>query len=125
MTTWTADPTVPPPPVLTWFRIYCVVLCILYLLTTAGGVVFLVLDPATLEMPPLVARLMGAFILLLGLGLLAASAAPLFLRPKPWVWVYDLVIICMGMTSACFLPVSIPLLIYWLKPDVKAYFGRT
>jgi len=49
----------------------------------------------------------------------------LFLRPKPWVWIYDLVIICMGMTSACFLPAAIPLLIYWLKPEVKAHFGRT
>jgi hypothetical protein len=29
------------------------------------------------------------------------------------------------MTSACFLPACIPLLIYWIKPDVKAYFGRT
>jgi hypothetical protein len=29
-----------------------------------------------------------------------------------------------GMTSCCFLPFLIPLLIYWLKPETKAYFGR-
>jgi hypothetical protein len=33
------------------------------------------------------------------------------------------VIICLGMTSACFLPVCIPLLIFWIKPETKLYFG--
>jgi hypothetical protein len=28
------------------------------------------------------------------------------------------------MTSACFLPFCIPLLIFWLKPEAKHYFGR-
>jgi hypothetical protein len=124
METWTPAPPA-PPPVLWWFRVYCLVLCTLYLLTALVGIPFLVLSPADLDMPPMVARLVGVGIMLMGVVLLAASAAPLFLQPKPWVWVYDLVIICVGLTSACFLPACIPLLIYWIKPDVKAHFGRT
>jgi hypothetical protein len=41
------------------------------------------------------------------------------------LWVYDLVVICVGMTSFCCMPVCIPLLIFWIKPEVRAYFGRT
>jgi hypothetical protein len=40
------------------------------------------------------------------------------------VWVYDIVLICLGMTSVCCMPVTIPLLIFWIKPDAKAWFGR-
>lgn len=113
-----------PPPVLWWFRLYCLVLCVIYLLTALAGIPFLVLSPADLDMPPAAARLVGSGLMIMGLGLLAASAAPLLLRPRPWVWVYNLVIICLGLTSACFLPACIPLLIYWIKPEVKAHFGR-
>jgi hypothetical protein len=38
------------------------------------------------------------------------------------VWIYGIVLIALGMTSACFVPACIPLLIYWLKPDAKSYF---
>ena len=41
-----------------------------------------------------------------------------------WLWIYDLIIICLGMTSACFWPAVIPLLIFWLKPETKRHFGR-
>jgi hypothetical protein len=58
------------------------------------------------------------------LPLFGACLLPLVLRPQPWLWTYDLVIICLGMTSACFLPACIPLLIFWLKPETKHYFGR-
>jgi hypothetical protein len=32
------------------------------------------------------------------------------------------VTIGLGMTSACTLPICIPLLIFWLKPETKAFF---
>lgn len=113
------------PPVVKWFRIYCWVLCVLYLLVALASVPFLVVDPAKLEMSPSGARLMGAALFVMGLGFLAASILPLVLRPRPWLWTYDVVIICLGMTSACFLPACIPLLIFWMKPEVKAYFGAS
>jgi hypothetical protein len=66
---------------------------------------------------------LGAGCLLIGLALFGACLLPLILRPRPWLWTYNLVVICVGMTSACFLPFCIPLLIFWLKPEVKAHFG--
>lgn len=71
----------------------------------------------------------GAFLMVMAVALVSlvlfvASIAPFFLIPRPWVWIFDLVLICMGMTSVCFLPMCIPLLIHWLKPETKAWFGR-
>lgn len=67
----------------------------------------------------------GVILLVIGLPLAVACALPFFLPRKPWVWVYDLVIICLGMNSCCLLPASVALLIFWIKPDVKLWFNRT
>ena len=67
----------------------------------------------------------GWILLVAGILFLVASALPFFLKPKPWVWVYDLVIICSGMLSTCLIVASIPLLIFWIKPETKKYFGRS
>jgi hypothetical protein len=75
-------------------------------------------------MTPTEAKVVGALLTCVSGAFLAASAAPFLLPARPWVWIYDLVVICLGMTSACFLPATIPLLIFWIKPEVKAYFGR-
>lgn len=113
------------PQVIMWFRAYCVVLCVLYLAAAGFSLVFFLVDPTTLEMPRVGAYVVGAFLLGLGLVLFVAVLLPLILQPRPWLWTYDLVVICLGMTSACFLPACIPLLIFWLKPEVKSYFGKS
>lgn len=112
------------PQVLVWFRIYCVVLCLIYLLCAGFSLVFFAADPEEMDMGKAEAIIMGVLFLVMGVVLFVASLLPLLLRPRPWVWVYDLIIICIGMTSACFLPLCVPLLIFWIKPEVKAYFGR-
>jgi hypothetical protein len=114
-----------PPKVILWFKVYTSFLCLLYLCTAAFSLVFFLADPADTEMSAIAARITGTLLLVLGLGLFGACLLPLVLRPRPWLWTYDLVIICIGMTSACILPASIPLLIYWLKPEAKQYFGRS
>jgi hypothetical protein len=82
-------------------------------------------DPTDTETSVLAARLIGVVLLLTGLALFGACLLPLVLEPRPWLWTYDLVIICLGMTSTCILPASIPLLIYWLKPETKRYSGKS
>ncbi|HUP45086.1 MAG TPA: hypothetical protein VM779_06200, partial [Thermoanaerobaculia bacterium] len=118
-----APPQVPfstqAPPVVTWFKVYAGIMCLLYLLVIAGGVFFLLI-PATEEE----AWIMGLVFFAIGLPLLAVFAASLFLPPKPWVWIYDIVLICLGFTSCLTLPFCIALLIFWLKPETKVYFGR-
>lgn len=113
-----------PPKVFFWFKMYAGLLSLIYLVMVAFSLVFFLADPQDLDMPKTFALLIGMLFLGLGLVLFIACLLPFFLPPKPWVWIYNLVIICVGMTSACFLPICVPLLIYWLKPEAKAYFGR-
>jgi hypothetical protein len=113
-----------PPRVVFWFKLYSGFLCVLYLATAAFSVFLLQGDVSSLEMSPTVARIAGAVFLALSLLLSGACLLPLVLRPRPWLWVYDLVVICIGMTSVCTLPASLPLMIFWMKPETKAWFGR-
>ena len=112
------------PKVIWWFKVYTGFLCLLYLATAAFSLYFFLSDPTDLEMSATAARVTGALLLIVGIALFVACLLPLVLKPQPWLWTYDLVIICLGMTSACVLLASIPLLIFWLKPEVKRYFGK-
>lgn len=114
-----------PPAVVFWFKLYAGFLAFIYLVAAGCSLIFLLVDPAKLEMDAIAAKMTGAILLIMGLGLFVASAVPLFSQPRPWLWIYNLVLICLGMTSACFWPMTIPLLIFWLKPEVKRHFGRT
>ena len=112
------------PPVYKWFVAYCILMALLYLTTAVMGIVFLFIEPDR-DMSAAEARLMGAVFLILGLAVFVPYAFAPFLPRKSWVWVLGLVLICLGLTSACCLPVCIPLLIFWMKPETKAFYGRT
>eukprot|EP00188_Purpureofilum_apyrenoidigerum_P002572 Plantae.Rhodophyta-Purpureofilum_apyrenoidigerum.ctg26398.p1 GENE.Plantae.Rhodophyta-Purpureofilum_apyrenoidigerum.ctg26398~~Plantae.Rhodophyta-Purpureofilum_apyrenoidigerum.ctg26398.p1 ORF type:complete len:127 (+),score=14.04 Plantae.Rhodophyta-Purpureofilum_apyrenoidigerum.ctg26398:168-548(+) len=118
----TQYPATNPPGVITWFKIYAGFLSFIYFLVAAASLIFFLVDPAELEMQQAEAVVMGVVLLGLGGVFCLAFGIPLFLAPRPWVWIYDLVIICLGMTSACFWIICIPLLIFWLKPETKEYF---
>lgn len=113
-----------PPKVILCFKIYCVVLCLIYLATAAASLFFFLADPRDIEMSRTAARVVGSCFLAMGLVLFGVCLLPLILAPRPWLWTFDFVVICLGMTSACFLPVCVPLLLFWLKPDAKRYFGK-
>ena len=112
------------PRVLLWFRVYCVAMAVIYGLVVFGVAVVLFPDLLGEEEPAAFRIGYGAFIILIGLVLCVPYAAVLFLAPRPWVWVFDLVLIGVGMTSCCTLPAAIPLLVFWLRPETRAYFGR-
>jgi MFS family permease len=129
------DPPPPPPttmvvapPVVQWFRVYAGAMAALYALLFFGGILamgFLPTLPKGPDDPP-TAFLIAYGGLFMSLGLLfgGAFAAIFFLKPQPWVWSYSLVLICLGMTSACCIPACVPLLIFWLKPEVQRWYGR-
>jgi hypothetical protein len=112
------------PGVVTWFYVYCWILCIMYFVVMFASIIFFVVDPAKLEMAALDARITGFIMLVMGGVLFIAGILPLILQPRPWLWVYDLIVICIGLTSCCFWPICIPLIIFWIKPETKQYFGR-
>ncbi|MEN6306553.1 MAG: hypothetical protein ABFD91_02255 [Anaerohalosphaeraceae bacterium] len=112
------------PGVILWFKVYCGLLCLMYFLVMAASLIFFLVDPEELETEAGVALIMGVVMALTGGALFAVVLVPLILSPRPWLWIYDLIVICLGMTSACFWPICIPLLIFWLKPETKQYFRK-
>ena len=112
------------PQAVGWYRLYCGILAALYFVITVVGVLFVVLPSSILEVPEMEKFRTGAACLGLGLPLLVATLLPLCLKPRPWLWIYGIVLIAFGLARCCLWPICIPLLIFWLKPDVKGYFGR-
>lgn len=111
-------PSLPQPQkTLRWFKIYTGVLCFGYLAVIAFGLSLIFDDPAE--------GTSGIVLVFIGIVSFIGCLLPLILQPRPWLWTYNLVIICLGMTSAFFLPAAIPLLIAWMKPETKSLFGKT
>jgi len=119
---------VPKPPVLPWYRAYCGFMAFLYTGITVAVIIGLFVDfQPHLEKEGIP---LWGFYLYIGVifgvtGVLAAGfITSFFLKPKPWTWIYHLVLIAIGLTSPCCMPITIPLLIFWIKPDTQTYFGR-
>jgi hypothetical protein len=116
------EPYAPPaptggrPPVIMWFRLYAFAMAVMYL----GLFALFMFDPlfrASPGNPSIV--LMRAALALVG----CANGVASFIPHRPWAWTYGLVVIALGTVSCVFI-ITIPLLVYWLKPVTKAAFGR-
>ena len=115
-----------PPPVWKWCRVYCFAMAGLYFVCFGLGISMLLFRgffANGMKEDQVAVAVMGAIYAVLGLVCLLAFGAAPFLPRKKWVWVYDLVLICLGMTSICCMPACIPLLIFWIRPEVKTFFG--
>lgn len=112
------------PPAYKWFVVYCVLMALVYLLLAVMGIVNMVTEPEPGRSAE-EAKIMGAVFLIMGLVFCIPYAIAPFLPRQSWVWVFGLVLICLGLTSLCCLPACIPLLIFWMKPEMKAFYGRT
>ncbi len=114
-----------PPPVIRWFKVYTGVMTGIYALCIVAGPLVMFAATKVHADERVVLMIQGAILMIVGLLFGIAFALPFFLPRKPWVWIYNLVLICIGMTSCCILPATVPLIIFWIKPDVKLWFNRT
>lgn len=118
----------PTPGVVIWFKVYCVLMALMNLFVVGVGLLLLLGDSSWFQgnqdfQDPTQRLIVGTIYLGLGIVLVPAYILPLFLPRRKWVWIYDLVLICLSLTSCCCLPASIPLLIFWLQQKTKYYFG--
>jgi hypothetical protein len=107
-----------PPGVWTWYVVYCVTItaflllfALIFLVAGIGGS-----DPDGRVGGVILA--MMCFIIAIPFGI-----AP-FLPKQNWVWIYNLVLICLSLTSCYCTLFAIPLLIFWIRPETKAYFNN-
>ena len=110
-----------------WFTAYCVFMVLIYVLVAIGGGALLLFDPGGVSRRRNGGELQAQAVVFLIIGVILAPvyAGGLFLKGKSWGWVYGVVLIAIGMTSCCLWPVTIPLLIQWIKPEMKRMFGHT
>jgi len=118
-----ALPPSTPPRVVFWFRIYTGCMTVVYLLCVLAAPLLYFASTRAHGEEAVMFKVQAAVLLAVGAVLAMVFALPFLLPRKPWVWIYDLVLICIGMTSCCILPAAIPLLIYWFKAEVKDWFN--
>jgi hypothetical protein len=113
------------PVVVTWYKVYAGFMTALYLFFALAGALLLAFgsELADAETDEMEVQIMGAVYGVLGLFFGVAFGIGLTVPRRRWGWVYSIILICIGLTSCCTLPASIPLLIYWLKAETKSYYG--
>ncbi len=113
------------PGVWTWYVVYCVFMGLIYLLCTSAAVLVLVFaDTIAADDPEINAietRLFSSIMCAVSLPLMLLFATAPFLPRTKLAWIWGFITIGIGMTSACCLPVTIPLLIFWIKPGTKDF----
>ena len=126
-----SDHAKPPPPlkprqsntgkpeVIGWYKLFCIFMAIVYLLLIPLGVFLVSQDYDDQEI-----LVNGIILIMLGPPFSIAFGLGAFWDNKPWHWIYGLALIAISLSSCCCFPISIPLILYWLKPETKAYFER-
>jgi hypothetical protein len=107
-----------------WFVVYVVAMVLLYVVCTVGGAFALFYDFDVTDSEAEEIKVQAGIFMVVGFAMLVVFAIGLFLPRRPWAWVYGLILLGLGLTSCCTWPITIPLLIQWLKPEMKARFGQ-
>jgi hypothetical protein len=115
------------PGVVTWYRVYAVFMALMYFVIFLAGIAVLFFGEAMAdeETPAEFFLIYGIVFAAMGVPLLIMYVVGVFMPAKRWAWVYGIILIGIGMTSCCFLPICVPILIFWIKPETQAYFGRS
>jgi hypothetical protein len=110
-----------------WYVVYCVIMALMYLFVAGIGATLLVLSlgVGTIGRPDGEMTVQAVWFLILGLIFIIPYALGPFVKTKKWGWTFGTVLIAIGMTSCCLWPITIPLLIRWIKPEMKRVFGQS
>lgn len=112
------------PGVVFWYKVYVVGNALMFFAIAALLAAVGVFAPASFrdEIGP--AMLLFA---MAGVCVFFAFAylVSIFFPRRPWAWIYDLVVICLGFTGCLTLPFSVALLLFWIKPEAKEWFGTS
>ena len=116
----------PEPPVMKWFRVYAGFMAALYILCAIGSLFMYAYasSMADEETSELEVRIMAIILFVICFVLAVAFLVPFFVERKRWVWVYNVVLIALGLGSGCTIIPCLFLLLAWIKPEVQRLFGR-
>lgn len=115
------------PAAVLYFRVFCGFMAVMYVLVIGMGVFLMALPtfvPSSASSGPgqHESLVLGAVYAFVG----AVAAIPYGLGTvigrRPWVHTFGIVMIGLTMTSCLCIPLALPLLLAWLKPEVKAWY---
>ena len=112
-----------PPKVVFWFKVYAGFMALLYFAVLVAGVLLVVFAPQSGNGIPL--TIMGAVYIALGFVLALAYSLVFAFKPSPGSWVFHLILICIGFGGCPTIAAAVPLLIFWIKPEIKRFYGRS
>lgn len=113
------------PGVVLWAKVYAIAFAVMYLVTTAGGALLVWAGSELHGDKGVEAMIEGVVMLVLGPLLTALSIVAAAAPRKKWGWIINIVLMGLGCTSCACWPASIPLIIFWLKPETKRWYGMT
>jgi hypothetical protein len=112
------------PAVWYWQIVYCYVWASMFLMLDFVGILMLATaDTTTSEIEPSELKLAGIVITVICTSLVLLFGSVPFGPKRPWNWVCHLILICIGLTICYCIPFCIPLLIFWVKPETRAFFN--
>jgi MFS family permease len=111
------------PGVVVWARIYAVAFALLYLAATVGGAFLMGMagDLHGREADDLMNE--GAILAVLSPVFMGFSVVVAAAPRKKWGWIVNVVLMGLSGTSCMCMPMAIPLLVFWLKPETKRWYG--
>ncbi len=114
----------PAPTGVVFYRVYCGLMATMYLLLAIAGVLGAIFreELAGEYDDPNEFLMMGVIYGGCGLAIGIPFVASFFLPRQQWAWIVGIILIGLSLTSVCCLPISIPLLFFWLKPETKGWF---
>lgn len=107
-----------PPAVRFWAQFYNICMLMLYFILTLVGILLVAFADEIGNFEDgqeIGASLMGTLYAGLGLLFVVIFAIGLFWRRGNGAWIYQIVLIAIGLTSCITWPATIPLMIYWIK----------
>jgi hypothetical protein len=117
------------PEGVVYFRVYGVLACVLYgLVALMGGALLvspLFLDRSAIADTGVGFLVAGGFYACVGLAHVVPALIALCAGRRPWVHVLGIVVLGMGMFNVCCLPINIPLLVVWMKPETRRWYGAS
>lgn len=112
------------PPVWGWYVAYCFAMAIQWFLLVLLGLDFIFSGPPNPNMSPHESEVIGLIFIVWGAAFMAPYLAAPFLPRRKWAWGLGFALIILSMSGTCCLPVAIPLLIQWVKPETKGFFDE-
>lgn len=106
------------------YIVYCTVMALTIFMVTSPGLLLAIVALFSSDEGADAARVVFGTYSFLGLAALLPFAVAPFLPKKSGAWIYGVILLCLGSLTCVALPVTIPLFVFWFKPETELFFNR-